>query len=111
MDERLLSVYLYDFYGELLNDNQRSVYDDFIMKDLSLSEIAQDRGISRQGVHDMIRRCRKMLESYEEKLHLVDRFLLIKSQITQINELTRSDATDATLDKIRELSNLILEEL
>ena len=62
---------LYDFYGELLTDHQRSVYEDVVFNDLSPSEIAKEQGISRQGVHDLIRRCNKILEEYEAKLHLV----------------------------------------
>ena len=65
---------LYDFYGELLTDHQRNVYEDVVFNDLSPSEIAKEQGISRQGVHDLIRRCNKILEEYEAKLHLVARW-------------------------------------
>lgn len=63
---------LYDFYGELLTEHQKKIYEDVVYNDLSLSEIAQENGISRQGVHDMVRRCNHMLTEYENKLHLVD---------------------------------------
>ena len=53
---------LYDFYGELLTEHQRHIYEDVVMNDMSLSEIAQESGISRQGVHDLIKRCDKTLE-------------------------------------------------
>ena len=69
---------LYDFYGELLTDHQRSVYEDVVFNDLSPSEIAKEQGISRQGVHDLIRRCNKILEEYEAKLHLVAKFVKIR---------------------------------
>lgn len=46
---------LYDFYGELLTKHQQSVYEDVVFNDLSLSEIADEQGITRQGVHDLIR--------------------------------------------------------
>ena len=62
---------LYDFYGELLTKHQQQIYEDVVINDMSLSEIAQEQGISRQGVHDLVRRCDKILSSYEEKLHLV----------------------------------------
>ena len=75
MEEKLEQAYLYDFYGELLNEHQRRIYEDFVFNDLSLGEIAKDEGISRQGVHDMVRRCNRTLEGYEEKLHLVAKFL------------------------------------
>ena len=53
---------LYDFYGELLTPHQRRIYEDAVFNDLSLSEIAQEAGISRQGVHDLIKRCDRTLE-------------------------------------------------
>lgn len=62
---------LYDFYGELLTKHQQSVYEDVVFNDLSLSEIADEQGITRQGVHDLIRRCDRTLLGYEEKLGLL----------------------------------------
>ena len=59
MEEKLEQAYLYDFYGELLNEHQRQVYEDFVFNDLSLGEIASEEGISRQGVADLIKRCNK----------------------------------------------------
>ena len=53
MEEKIEQAYLYDFYGELLNEHQRKIYEDFVLNDLSLGEIADEEGISRQGVHDM----------------------------------------------------------
>ena len=95
---------LYDFYGELLTPHQKKIYEDAIVNDLSLSEIANEQGISRQGVHDIIKRCDKALAEYEEKLHLVEKFARIKHIICQINLLT-DDV------RIRLLSNEIIEEL
>ena len=63
---------LYDFYGELLTEHQRKIYEDVVYNDLSLTEIAQENGISRQGVHDLVRRCNHLLQEYEDKLHLVE---------------------------------------
>lgn len=95
---------LYDFYGELLTPHQKKIYEDVVVNDLSLSEIANEQGISRQGVHDIIKRCDKALAEYEEKLHLVEKFARIKHMISQINLLT-DDV------RIRQLSNEIIEEL
>lgn len=95
---------LYDFYGELLTPHQKKIYEDAIVNDMSLSEIANEQGISRQGVHDIIKRCDKALAEYEEKLHLVEKFARIKHMISQINLLT-DDV------RIRQLSNEIIEEL
>lgn len=95
---------LYDFYGELLTEHQKTIYEDAVLHDLSLSEIADEQGISRQGVHDLIRRCDKILADYENKLHLVERFSKIKFNIQQINRLTEDE-------QIKRLSNEIIEEL
>lgn len=66
---------LFDLYGELLTDHQREIYGLLVNDDMSLSEIAEQYGISRQGVHDLIRRCDRQLEGYEEKLHLLEKKL------------------------------------
>ena len=95
---------IYDFYGELLTEHQKKVYEDAVFQDLSLSEIADDQGISRQGVHDLIKRCDKILDDYENKLHLVEKFSKIKRNIQQINKLTDNE-------QIKRLSNEIIEEL
>lgn len=66
---------LFDLYGELLTEHQRSIYGELVNDDLSLSEIAENHGITRQGVHDLIKRCDRILEGYEDKLHLLERKL------------------------------------
>lgn len=104
---------LYDFYGELLTEHQRSVYEDAVLNDLSLGEIAEQRGISRQGVHDLIRRCDRILQDYEEKLHLVARFADAKAKIGRIVELTQTDdeSVQERMRDIRELAGELLEDL
>lgn len=114
MEKKVMQTYLYDFYGELLTEHQRSIYEDFVCNDLSLGEIAEEQGISRQGVHDLIKRCDKLLMGYEEKLHLLERFRRIKGKIEQIHQLTLKQDTDneeAARNGIRQLANEILEEL
>jgi len=95
---------LYDFYGVLLTEHQRQIYEDAVFHDMSLSEIAGDYGISRQGVHDLIKRCDRILEDYESKLHLVEKFERIKTRVSQINEC-------GDLSLIRKMTKEILEEL
>lgn len=111
MDEILKQSLLYDFYGELLTKHQKEIYEQFIIEDLSLSEIAKDAGISRQGVHDLIKRCNKILEEYEEKLHLVERFLTIKEKVHQMNDLLEEAEQSQSIQKIRKISGEIIEEL
>lgn len=111
MDEILKQSLLYDFYGELLTEHQKEIYEQFIVDDLSLSEIAKDAGISRQGVHDLIKRCNKLLEDYEAKLHLVERFLSIKEKVHQIDKLLSEAEENHLIQEIKKISEEIIEEL
>ena len=116
MNKILEQALLYDFYGELLTSHQKEIYEKFVVDDLSLSEIAQEAGISRQGVHDLIRRCQKALEGYEAKLHLVERFLLIKDKVGQIDGVLKEweqkkKTPEEAAENIRSISVAILEEL
>lgn len=95
---------LYDFYGELLTEHQRRIYEDVVFNDMSLSEIAEEQGISRQGVHDLVRRCDRALLGYEEKLHLMEKFVRIKETVARIDAVTNEDA-------VKLLTRQILEEL
>jgi len=111
MNELLEQTLLYDFYGELLTKHQKEIYEQFVLEDLSLSEIAENAGISRQGVHDLIKRCNKTLEGYEAKLHLVERFLSIKKKVQEMNELLEKESEDRLIQHIRKIAGEILEEL
>ncbi|MBR3294466.1 MAG: YlxM family DNA-binding protein [Oscillospiraceae bacterium] len=74
MEDRIRQSLLLDFYGELLTERQRSCYELHVNEDLSLSEIAEQCGISRQGVWDNIRRAEQALLEIEEKTGLIRRF-------------------------------------
>lgn len=111
---------LYDFYGELLTKHQRQIYERIVYDNLSLGEIAQEEGISRQAVHDIVKRCDKILQGYEEKLKLIARFESIKGKIASISRLAEQFEADVTADRercrlysegIRKLSADILKEL
>ena len=65
MEEFLQQTLLYDFYGELLTEHQRKVYEEVVLNDLSYSEAAEMFGVSRQGVHELVKRCNKILSEYE----------------------------------------------
>lgn len=116
MNKILEQALLYDFYGELLTTHQKEVYEQFILDDLSLSEIAESAGISRQGVHDLIRRCQRALEGYEDKLHLVERFLSVKEKVSEIGEILdewerEKKNPEEIVERIRRISDTIIEEL
>lgn len=107
MEEILMQTLLFDFYGELLTEKQQEVYQQVVLEDYSLSEVAQQMHISRQGVYDMIRRCRNALEEYEGKLHLVERFVKIREQVHQIQKLSREHG----IGEIESIADRILDEL
>ena len=119
VNEILEQALLFDFYGELLTEHQKEIYGQFIQEDLSLGEIAKEAGISRQGVHDLIRRCTQTLKGYEEKLHLVQKFLNAKVQVENIYKyanqiLSEKDNPDGMLEcvrRIEQISSRILEEM
>ena len=105
---------LYDFYGALLKEQKREIFEDYVLNDLSLGEIAEERGISRQGVYDSIKRCSRELANYEEKLGLIGKFNRIKEKVGEIHETASrlpKDRYNMELKKIVELSDRILEEL
>ena len=95
---------LYDFYGELLTPHQRRIYEEAVFQDVSLSEIAEDAGISRQGVHDLIIRCDRTLEEYESRLHLMRRFGQIRKKLERIRQLCGDE-------EVQRLTEEILQEL
>ncbi|MGN0354073.1 MAG: YlxM family DNA-binding protein [Muricoprocola sp.] len=105
MERIVEQTLLYDFYGELLTEHQRHIYEDVVMNDYSYTEVAQEYDISRQGVHDLIKRCNKILEDYENRLHLVEKFLFIKEKVEEIRTLA------GTNQEIDAICSDILEEL
>ena len=116
MNKFLEQALLYDLYGELLTDHQKEIYEQFVLDDLSLSEIAESEGISRQGVHDLVKRCQRSLEGYEAKLHLVEKFLAIKESVKDIERYldeweSEKQEPEEVIRKIRQISDRIIEEL
>jgi len=110
MDKILEQTLLYDFYGELLTDHQKQIYEDVVLNDYSFSEVAEEKRISRQGVHDLIKRCNKILQEYESKLHLVEKFVTIKEQIEEMEKSLRETEEPDKEALVRQL-NGILENL
>lgn len=103
---------LYDFYGELLTDHQKKIYEAAVYDDMSLTEIADENGISKQGVHDLIKRCTRALQDYEDKLHMIRRFEAIKSQALELKKVASMDLDrDNLASEISRVSDRILEEL
>lgn len=114
MDKLARQALLFDFYGELLTEHQRTIYEEVVMEDYSLSEVAEEHGISRQGVHDLVKRSSRILDDYENKLHLVEKFIAIRENVHRIHELTQTYQQlepQQTMREIEQLSHSILEEL
>ena len=86
IDDVIQTSLLYDFYGSLLTDRQREVMELYYGENLSLSEIAAEFSISRQGVHDALKNAGRALHEYEQKLWLVDKFQQSREAIGDIDE-------------------------
>ena len=101
MEKIVEKTLLFDFYGELLTKHQQEIYESVVFNDMSLSEAAEEYGISRQGVHDLIRRCERSLQEYEDKLHMIERFEKIRKKLTAFREQA-DEKTRAFIDEITE---------
>lgn len=117
MEKIVRQSLLFDFYGELLTEHQKQIYEDVVMNDLSYSEIARDSGVSRQGVYDMMKRSDKILEEYEAKLHLVEKFVNAKEQMSAIKEdidalQTRNQdkALEQLISQIGDKTSILIEQ-
>ena len=99
---------LFDFYGDLLTERQREFYDLYYNEDLSLAEIAENYGISRQGVRDVIVRAEASMTEIEGKTHIIRRFQQPRAAIAAIDQ-----AADRLLQSIdrRSYSDVMLDEL
>lgn len=113
MAKEMRFVLLLDFYGDLLTDKQQELMRFYYEDDLSLSEISENEGITRQGVHDAIRRSEAVLQEMEDKLGLAARFQKINESADQIDTITRQilDENEAYCysSGLSEKANQILE--
>ncbi len=91
LDEIVELSFLYDFYGALLKESHRQIFEDYVLNDLSLSEIASEHQITRQGVYDIVRRCRIKLRDYEQRLQLVHKFQIIQNKLKEIENIASND--------------------
>ena len=92
---------LFDFYGELLTDRQKEFFDLYYNNDLSLAEIAENAGISRQGVRDAIVRAENQMQEIEDKTGLIRRFEQMRGHL---------NAIQAAVESIRSLNNRLYED-
>ena len=95
MFEKNLNIgFLLDFYCDVLTERRRTVLDYYYNDDLSLAEIADEIGISRQGVRDLIKKAEEELYFYEEKLGLAERFRRTRQQAEHLMELLKESGAD-----------------
>lgn len=127
LDTMIEYAMLFDFYGALLKDRNVEIFEDYMFNDMSLSEIADEQHMSRQGVRDTVIRSRKKLVTYEEKLGLVERFNTVKRQINSMIDKTdevrrsvmikdgiaafRAEDINGYFDMIEKMAGTILEDL
>ena len=110
MEEKTLqNTMLFDFYGDLLTDKQKEYFDLYHNEDLSLSEIAERAGITRQGVYDIISRAEKSLFEIEQKTGVVQRWRDTRTELMRAGLLAREllSLCDGERDKAELASELI----
>lgn len=93
---------LFDFYGDLLTDRQKEFYDLYYNEDLSLAEIAENYGISRQGVRDVIVRAEAAMTEIEDKTHLIRRFYRMQEELTAMEQAADRLLEGAYSDRLTE---------
>ena len=101
-EKNLEMSFLLDFYGDVLTERRRDALDFYYNDDMSLAEIAEEMGISRQGVRDLIKKAEEELFFYEEKLGLARKFESAQKHAKKALELCESGADTAEIeDEIR----------
>ena len=86
MEQRDYLIILYDFYGELLSDDNKGYFEDYYFNNLSLSEISENIGISRNAVHKSIKLIEKKLLFYEENLSLYEKSIKLNNIIEKVKD-------------------------
>lgn len=103
---------LYDFYGALLTKHQQEIYEKVVYENLSLNEVAETEGVSKQAVHDLVRRCTIIMRGYEEKLGMIRRFGKIRDSADRLKKLAVSGGiTDEQSARLKEIAEEICTDL
>ena len=82
---------LYDFYGSLLTGHQQKIYEKVVYDNLSLNEVAETEGVSKQAVHDLVRRCTVIMRGYENKLGMIRRFGKLRECADRLMEVASAE--------------------
>lgn len=89
MDKKVYLSMLLDYYGKLLTEKQRIIINLWLNEDLTLGEISQELGISRQGVHDFVKKAEEQLNYFEERLGLVKNFIIKKEKTLELQKIAQ----------------------
>ncbi|MBO8137724.1 MAG: putative DNA-binding protein [Desulfotomaculum sp.] len=106
MEKVIKITLLYDFYGQLLTERQQRFIELYYGHDFSLGEIAEEYKVTRQAVHDTLKRAEKILNDYEEKLGLLKKFMAERKKINEALELLRGyrqDPRPGQLDRVEKI--------
>ncbi len=109
MDKITMITLMYDFYGQLLTERQQKFVELYYGNDYSLGEIAENYGVSRQAVHDTLKRAENILRNYENKLGLVHRMLVQRSKLAEAARLL--EECDAPLPRQVVRAREIIQEV
>ncbi len=103
IEKRLKMTYLLDIYSPLLTEKQREVLSSFYNDDYNITEIAQEKGITRQAAFDLIKRSENILSDYDEKLCLYEKYIKNCALLDEITALAKNGDTDSVLDTAAKL--------
>ncbi|MTI79863.1 MAG: YlxM family DNA-binding protein [Firmicutes bacterium] len=109
MEKVIKMTLLFDFYGQLLTERQQRFIELYYGHDFSLGEIADQYGVTRQAVHDTLKRAGKILNDYEDKLGLLDKFMTERNKITEALELLRGYRQDPKPEQLDRVEKILTE--
>lgn len=102
---------LYDFYGSLLTKHQQEIYERIVYDNLSLSEVAEEEDISKQAVHDLVRRCTSAMREYEEKLGMIRRYEKVREDAQALLKAAKNDESVLLRRQVTELAGQIIKDI
>jgi uncharacterized protein len=115
METRVQISILLDFYGELLTEKQREIMNLYYNEDLSLAELSEITNTSRQAIHDILKRCHKMLLQYESKLKLLEKEIRINKAkdaiLMKLDKLQNSMGNADIIQLVHEIKEQVMNEI
>ena len=110
--EALTLARYFDSYGALFDEHQREIFEDYICNDMSLAEIADREGMTRQGVSDLVKRISRKLHEYEESLHFSERTEQAERIVSELqNRIMQYEAPDTVRTEMKELLRQLMNVL